>query len=131
MPMQRCFLTFAIAFILAGPASGQSAVSGIDHWYGEEYQKCDGSTVDIVECVGKLHEQWDRRLNAAYRAMMAEGGERASLLRDAQRKWIAFRDADCDWYGAGEGTIARIEAVTCAYALTRDRALELEMTSQQ
>jgi len=126
--IQRGCLALSIAFVLSGHAYGQSAESGVDHWYGQEYKQCDGSTQEIVECVGRLHQEWDRRLNEAYK-QFAAGGERTKLLRDAQRKWIAYRDANCDWYAAGEGTIARIEAVTCAYVLTRDRALELEMGS--
>lgn len=95
--------------------------------YGEEYQRCQGSTVDTMQCVNGLRDEWDNRLNAAYRQVMeAESGSQKSALRDAQRRWVAYRDANCAYYAGGQGSIARIEAAICEYALTRDRARELE-----
>ena len=98
-------------------------------WYTGDYEKCSvkESTADIVECVGDLVAHWDARLNDAYKeTMSSQTGARAKTLRDAQRAWIAWRDANCGWYRAGEGTIAAIEGNACIYALTRDRAVELE-----
>lgn len=104
------------------------ASGALDHWYGGEYQSCDGSTVDVIECVNSLHDSWDARLNVAYRNVIdAESATRGMELRDVQRSWIAYRDANCSYYAGGEGSIARIEAAVCHYVLTRDRAQELEM----
>jgi uncharacterized protein YecT (DUF1311 family) len=104
------------------------ASDALDRWYGGEYQSCDGSTVDIIECVNSLRDRWDDRLNVAYRNVMdAESATRGKELRDVQRRWIAYRDANCSYYAGGEGSIARIEAAVCHYVLTRDRAQELEM----
>ena len=47
-------------------------------------------------------------------------------LRVAQRLWIQYRDANCLYYGLGEGTIARIEAGECMRNMTEARANELE-----
>jgi uncharacterized protein YecT (DUF1311 family) len=119
----------------AAPASGSSPSpeqSMVDHWYGDEYRLCDGTTTDIVICVNGLYERWDGRLNTAYGAVIGyQGDEQKEALRDAQRKWIAYRDANCSFYAGGEGSISRIEAATCLYVLTRDRALELEMMGQR
>lgn len=97
-------------------------------WYDEEYQSCDQeSTATIVECLTQLHAKWDARLNAAYKVAMEQLDEaRREELRDVQRAWIAYRDADCGFYRSGEGTIAAIEGNACMFGLTRDRALELE-----
>lgn len=104
------------------------ASDALDHWYGDEYQNCDGSTVDIIECVYGLRDKWDERLNDAYRNVVdKESVARGTALRDVQRHWIAYRDANCDYYAGGEGSIARVEAAVCHYVLTRDRAQELEM----
>lgn len=110
-------------------ADEPAAISGLpDSWYGSEYQSCDGSTVDMIQCVNSLRDRWDDRLNAAYRKVMdAEDDAQRSALRAAQRQWIAYRDANCAYYAGGQGSIARIEAAVCQYALTRDRARELEM----
>lgn len=111
-------------------ASSQSASSG--GWYDEEFQRCDGSTVDMIQCVNGLRDHWDSRLNSAYRKLMdAEPPAQKAALRTAQRQWIAYRDANCAYYAGGEGSIARVEAAACAYALTRDRTVELEQATGQ
>ena len=137
--MSSMLLPFALAAAMANPAGETPADNGTpfphiiqtsasDRWYDDEYKTCDGSTVDMVECIGALRDKWDKRLNAAYgKVMKGLSGEQKTALRDAQRKWIAYRDADCSFYAGGEGTISRIEAATCLFALTRDRAQELEM----
>lgn len=111
----------------ATPAASYTASTSDDGWYGAEYQRCDGSTVDMIQCVNGLRDKWDDRLNAAYQQVMAAESEpQKSALRDAQRRWIAFRDANCLYYAGGQGSIARVEAAICEYGLTRDRARELE-----
>ena len=52
-------------------------------------------------------------------------------LRAAQRLWIQYRDANCLYYGLGEGTIARIDAGECMRNMTQARAKELEDTGHQ
>lgn len=94
---------------------------------GDPEPSCDGSTYQMVECLKAKTAQWDKRLNAAYsKALDAAQPKQRGQLRQAQRAWIAFRDANCLYYGMGEGTIARIEAGDCMYSLTKTRALELE-----
>lgn len=122
--MAACLLA-ATALPSLAHAAGDGAVN---EWYGGEYKSCDGSTIDIVECVMAIQKKWDKRLNTAYGKTLAGlSAERKTALRGVQRKWIAYRDANCSFYDGGEGTIARIEAATCLMALTRQRAQELEM----
>ena len=52
-------------------------------------------------------------------------------LRAAQRLWIQYRDANCLYYGLGEGTIAGIEAGYCMMELTQTRAVELEQKTEK
>jgi len=88
---------------------------------------CDGSTYEMVECLKGKTAQWDKRLNAAYKsALDAAQGKQREQLRTAQRLWLQYRDANCLYYGLGEGTIARIEAGDCMLRMTKSRALELE-----
>lgn len=85
------------------------------------------TTVDIMECLTDSYEDWDARLNTAYRAAIEPlEGERRTQFRDVQRTWIAYRDASCGYYRSGEGTIAAIEGNSCMVELTRTRAEELE-----
>ncbi len=118
--------TILFMALLAGPAGADA----MDDWYGGEYETCadETSTIGIATCVDGLHAAWDGRLNTAYQAVMnrLEGAQKTAL-RDAQRAWIAYRDANCAFYAAGEGTIAQIETAVCMYALTRQRAEEMEM----
>jgi len=51
---------------------------------------------------------------------------RRDRLRSAQRLWLQFRDANCAYFGSGEGTIRRVEAGQCMLRLTTARAQELE-----
>ena len=97
--------------------------------FGDEYAPCGqkNSTIEIVECVGALTAAWDRRLNVAYRELIDDMEPKSrERLRAAQRLWIQYRDANCAWYGGGEGTIARIEAAECLRSMTAARAMELE-----
>ena len=52
-------------------------------------------------------------------------------LRAAQRLWIQYRDANCLYYGMGEGTIARLDAGECMRSMTEARAKELEGLGHQ
>lgn len=90
------------------------------------------TTVGMAECIVSETEIWDAMLNAEYkiaRARLAEiGGEDLQIsLRDAQRAWIAFRDAECAlqydrWQG---GTIRSIVYANCILEMTATRALML------
>lgn len=97
--------------------------------YGEEYKTCNqGNTAEIVQCVDGLYRRWDARLNGAYQKLMAKVPDPKirEALRKAQRLWVQYRRANCEWYDMGEGTIRRIEASECMRSMTAERALELE-----
>jgi uncharacterized protein YecT (DUF1311 family) len=85
------------------------------------------STVAIAECLQARAKVWDLRLNTAYMNLMQriDAGQR-DPLKQAQRLWIQYRDANCRFYGAQEGTIRQIEAAECLRSMTQNRALELE-----
>lgn len=94
---------------------------------------CEGaSTYEIVECLKSQTAQWDNRLNVAYQqAMKKAAPKQQDQLRAAQRLWIEYRNANCLYYGLGEGTIARIEAGSCMLTMTEARARELEGLGRQ
>lgn len=88
---------------------------------------CDGNTFEMVECLKRETAIADGKLNAAYQqALKNAQPKQAEQLRIAQRLWIQYRDANCLYYGLGEGTIARIEAGNCMLSMTESRAKELE-----
>jgi len=85
------------------------------------------STADIVECLATQTAVWDRRLGAAYQKLFDSlPARRRDRLRNAQRLWIQFRDANCAYFASRSGTIARVEAGQCLLRLTTARAMELE-----
>ncbi len=109
----------------AAPAAAQQAEPG---WYDNDFQSCAlMNTADLVQCVGRLAAAWDRRLNLAYQDHMAGLPEaQRTRLRDAQRLWIRYRDANCAFYANGEGSISRVQAAECMRIMTAQRTRELE-----
>ena len=98
----------------------------------EPEKSCDGNTYQMVECLKGKTAQWDKRLNVAYQqALKSANDKQREQLRTAQRLWIQYRDANCLYYGLGDGTISRIEAGECMRNLTETRAKELEGVGQQ
>ena len=88
--------------------------------------ECTGSTPEMVDCLMAQHAHWDKELTVAYqRAMTDATPAEKDKLREAERAWIKYRDANCAYYAAGEGTIARINAAVCMRDMTKARAEEL------
>ncbi|MDD8023520.1 MAG: DUF1311 domain-containing protein [Paracoccaceae bacterium] len=89
------------------------------------------STAGITACIGAETQAWDDLLNVQYKArrseMLAQGGGLNDKLLDAQRAWIAYRDAECSLETArwGEGTMRAIVGANCLMGMTAARAIEL------
>ncbi len=95
------------------------------------------TTIGIAECIQAETQVWDQILNDEYqvaRAHLAGLNQDLSVsLRDAQRAWIAFRDAECDltyarWQG---GSIRSIAYANCVLVMTAERALQLRSMGPQ
>lgn len=99
---------------------------------GDPAQSCDGNTYEMVECLKAKTAQWDKRMTVAYQQALKDAApQQHDQLRAAQRLWIQYRDANCLYYGLGEGTIARIDAGECMRSMTEARARELEGLGHQ
>ena len=95
-------------------------------------KSCDGNTFQMVECLKAKTAQWDKRMNIAYQQALKDAvSAQREPLRTAQRLWIQYRDANCLYYGMGEGTIARLDAGECMRRMTEARARELEGLGHQ
>ncbi|MAM61693.1 lysozyme inhibitor LprI family protein [Maritimibacter sp. UBA3975] len=132
-------------------AHSRDCVAATDDWY--EKVQCIGtaanrcmedtpggySTVGQGACVWAEYEDWDAELNALYgplRARLANDDEvnempvsTADALRDAQRAWIPWRDANCafersKWGGGAGGGPA---SAACLMQMTGERALSLRV----
>ena len=91
------------------------------------------TTTSMVECVDSEVKVWDDLLNADYQSLLkAVPAPAAESVRQAQRNWVALRDADCkvpyDIYEGG--TIARIDSVSCVLGHTAERVLQLSIWRQ-
>lgn len=99
--------------------------------YTPSYQQCmdqASSTVAMGECIKAETQMQDQRLNRVYKQLMGKlDAAQQKSLRDVQRKWIAYRDGNCQFHvQASGGTMAQLEGGTCLMNMTRDRAAELE-----
>ena len=93
---------------------------------------CDGNTFQMVECLKAKTAQWDKRMTIAYQQALKDAvPAQHDQLRAAQRLWIQYRDANCLYYGQGEGTIARLDAGECMRSMIEARAKELESLGHQ
>jgi len=82
---------------------------------------------DMNLCAMADAQEADRRLNKTYQAVLCHlnGQERAQLVA-SERAWIAFKDADCAFWGGGGGSIAPMNTSQCLADLSRQRAEELD-----
>src|SRR3546814_18076163 len=95
----------ALSLVIVAPAA--------EGMFGPECGTCGDqpTTLATVECLDAKTTLSDRRLNTAYKALQQriEPAQRQPLLT-AQRLWIQYRDANCGFYHAQEGSILRILA---------------------
>lgn len=95
-------------------------------------QDCpDDSQAGLNQCAGDAYKKADAALNATYKQVMArlkDSEAAAKSLVAAQRAWIAYRDAECDFMSSGvEGGSARPMIVAqCLEQLTTQRADDLK-----
>jgi uncharacterized protein YecT (DUF1311 family) len=100
-------------------------------WAGAALGACPGETqMEMNDCAAAAYGQADAALNAVWpqtRAMMDQIGAGADLL-DAQRKWIAFRDAACQAESAPfeGGSIQPLVWFSCLARLTLRRTEDLQ-----
>jgi uncharacterized protein YecT (DUF1311 family) len=103
-----------------------------DELYTARFSSCmdqaGGVTVEMLGCIGEELNTQDARLNGAYQKLRSQlSAERQKALQAAQRLWIQYRDANCDFYHDPEGgTLHRVMAADCRLRETAERAKELE-----
>lgn len=103
--------------------------------YSQRYDACmnnAGTTVAMQNCIAEEYTSQDARLNQAYKKLTAAlSTSRKKELQAAQRLWIQYRDANCQFYADPDGgSIATINAASCTLQMTTQRAQELENFTQ-
>ena len=115
-----------------GPADSMEGPGGRD-CIGVVSQLCHEApggetTVGAAACLLRERDAWDVLLNRHYQELRkAQTDPARTALRNAQRAWIAFRDADCSFayeQFAG-GSIRQITGATCQRDRTAERVLHL------
>ena len=82
-------------------------------------------------CAGEDYDAADKQLNLAYGKVvksLADSPEDKKLLQVAQRAWIVFRDAQCDFSTNPnrQGTAYPMLYVGCQQALTEARTKQFD-----
>jgi uncharacterized protein YecT (DUF1311 family) len=91
----------------------------------------NASTAGQTDCEAAAARAYDRRMNAAYAALRhALPPAAAQQLRQSQRAWLAFRNAEAQardaFYATRRGTMYVPMQASAATDIVRDRALQLE-----
>jgi len=86
----------------------------------------------LNECAGKAFDAADAKLNDAYKQIegrLKDDAASKKLLVDAQRAWIAFRDAECGFQGGPRdqaGSMYPMVVAGCQESLTDIRLKDLQ-----
>jgi uncharacterized protein YecT (DUF1311 family) len=98
----------------------------------DEETKCCCTTYDTSVCLSKIRDKVDAELDTSYQQALSMAGRFTSAdvenLKDAQRKWAAYRDAACKAeYGLwGRGSGGPNAHGMCVIRLTRQRTTDLK-----
>lgn len=94
-------------------------------------EDCNATQTAMNACAGKQLSGVDAELNTQYKAQLGylKNSERKEAFKAAQRKWIAFRDADC-LYQVGKaaegGSMWPLAQAQCLTEHTRVRVEQLK-----
>jgi uncharacterized protein YecT (DUF1311 family) len=97
------------------------------------YEMCEsGVTRKMAECTEYLWRAEDKELNNLYKSLrhkVGRGSMAEKHLMDAQKAWIAFRDATCAFESEGhsDGTMKPVFSMSCLQTQTKKRNSELKV----
>ncbi len=112
-----------VAFLTSGLLSLAAGAQAADN--------CAANQASMNECAGQQFKKADDDLNKYYKTQMGYLKTQASkeALRDAQRKWLTFRDADCLYQNgqpADGGSLWSMLNLQCKTELTKQRVAQLK-----
>jgi uncharacterized protein YecT (DUF1311 family) len=121
-PIKTVVLTALIVVPMLSTAGDDLTTAAFEQCMGKAH-----ANVDMMDCIDAEIQRQDQRLNKVYKTLGIDlSDERKTQLRDAQRAWIKFRDANCGFYRDPDGgSLAGLLAADCMMRLTADRAQEL------
>ena len=101
----------------------------IDVWLEQNISK-DPSTAGMRAAINQAREMWDAEMNKVYNRLMARlSPEQQNALRESQRAWLTFRDAEgkaiSSIIASKDGTMWQLSATDEGMQLIRSRVLRL------
>lgn len=117
MRLLPIFLLLTVVIVHSG-ATGASAAEPCD--------TASSSQADLNECYGKAYKKSDDDLNALYKQIttrLKDDAATTKLLVTAQKAWVAFRDAECNFStsGSAQGSVYPMIQSICLDGLTSKR----------
>ena len=114
----------------------QETAAQIDSALARWIEISDGSTASVRFCFSRGIEKMDQRLNALYRSLLGKlNEEQKALLRDSQRKWLAFREAEAKLASAVDpnagGSLALIADDSFQFEMLKKRVKDFEALLNQ
>ena len=90
----------------------------------------EGNDYQEKEALRKMEEEWDRELNIVYQKIMKIADSKTkNKLKNVQRAWIKFRDAETEksYYTNNPtgGSMGVLFSINTAVQLTEERTLQL------
>lgn len=89
---------------------------------------------EMNRCAADEYKKADAELNKVYQQLLPKiEGEHKEKLRLAQRAWIAFRDAHCEYeaFAFEGGTMQPLIRFSCLETATRERTKQLRGALQE
>lgn len=89
---------------------------------------------EMNRCAADEHKKADAELNKVYQQLLPKlEGEQKEKLKVAQRAWLTFRDAHCEYeaFAFDGGSMQPLIRFSCLEAVTRERTKQLRGALQE
>jgi uncharacterized protein YecT (DUF1311 family) len=126
------WLAVILAVTVSGPISASDRDDPVSRTADECLAKPEGQTVSgMTACSHQAFVAYDKEMNAIYRRVLHAVDPRSrELIREAQRRWLAYREAqqaaDNGPWRAGRGSLADPDIEALNVDAVRDRIRELQ-----
>lgn len=114
------FLTLTAIFCFLVPFASLAQAQGHQAFCG----KAD-STAASQQCLKRHLDSAQKRLNKVYQNLSSNlTPEKLGELKELQKTWLAYRDAECMWEAKSSETLSlkRMNEISCMARVTEDRA---------
>ncbi len=104
-----------IVLLLTLAQNGMAKETMLSEQYSECMNQSSGVTVTILDCIATETKKQESFLNKAYKKVMENlSVKRKKQLQNAQRLWVKYREANCNFYAdADSGSLTAIVLNEC------------------